>query len=32
MADKDKPPVSFLIGRQLDQEKIDYLTKRLEVI
>jgi hypothetical protein len=26
-----KPPVSYRIGRQLDQEKIDVLTKRVEV-
>lgn len=26
-----KPPVSFRIGRQLDQEKIDVLTKRVDV-
>ena len=25
-----KPPASFLISRQLDQEKIDFLTKRIE--
>ena len=26
-----RPPVSVLIGRQLDQEKIDVLSKRVEV-
>lgn len=27
-----RPPVSVLIGRQLDQEKIDVLSKRVQVI
>jgi hypothetical protein len=26
-----RPPVSVMIGRQLDQEKIDVLSKRVEV-
>jgi hypothetical protein len=26
-----RPPVSVLIGRQLDQEKIDVLSKRVQV-
>lgn len=30
-AEATKPPVSFRIGRQLDQEKIDVLTKRVDV-
>jgi len=34
MAETDKttvPPVSFQISRQMDQEKIDFLSKRVEV-
>jgi hypothetical protein len=33
MAEKTSPraPVSVLIGRQLDQEKIDVLSKRVQV-
>ena len=32
MGDIDKiPPVSFQISRQMDQEKIDFLSKRVEV-